>query len=113
VASPTPALVLLETPRSKEELLDGLAAGLGFPGWFGRNWDALEKTLGAAEPGLAGPVVIVWDGSAALAAVDRRSWTTAREVFRHGSAGRPTRGAGRLSCSSPGSFRPVTREVSR
>jgi len=31
--------------ESKEELLDAVAEGFGFPDWFGRNWDALEECL--------------------------------------------------------------------
>ena len=31
--------------ESKEELLDAIAEGFGFPDWFGRNWDALEECL--------------------------------------------------------------------
>lgn len=29
----------------KDALLDNIAAALGFPDWFGRNWDALEDCL--------------------------------------------------------------------
>ena len=29
----------------KEEFLDRTAAALGFPGWFGRNWDAFYDCL--------------------------------------------------------------------
>jgi len=31
---------------AKENLFDSLAQALAFPGWFGRNWDALEDVLG-------------------------------------------------------------------
>ena len=29
----------------KARLLENIAAALGFPGWFGHNWDALEDCL--------------------------------------------------------------------
>ena len=32
--------------EDKEAALERLAAGLGFPAWFGGNWDALEDCLG-------------------------------------------------------------------
>jgi RNAse (barnase) inhibitor barstar len=64
----------------KDELLDAIAEGLGFPDWFGQNWDALEEclrdleasgegyalvitsatTLWAEHPRLAGTLVEVW-----------------------------------------------------
>lgn len=38
-------LVDLAGVVSKEALLDRVAKALGFPEWFGRNWDALEDCL--------------------------------------------------------------------
>jgi RNAse (barnase) inhibitor barstar len=42
-------LEVLELPlaavKSKEDLLKTLAQALGFPKWFGGNWDALEDCL--------------------------------------------------------------------
>ena len=40
------ALDVVEIPLEKEDLLDAIASALGFPEWFGRNWDALEDCLG-------------------------------------------------------------------
>ena len=31
---------------AQENLFDSMARTLGFPDWFGRNWDALEDVLG-------------------------------------------------------------------
>jgi hypothetical protein len=39
------ARAALEGVQSREALLDALAGALGFPDWFGRNWDALEDCL--------------------------------------------------------------------
>lgn len=69
----------------KDELLDTIAEGFGFPDWFGRNWDALEECLRdldavndgyallicdaaaiwAEHPRLAGTLVEVWLDAAA------------------------------------------------
>ncbi|HSG77597.1 MAG TPA: barstar family protein [Burkholderiales bacterium] len=40
------ALVDLGGAHDKESLLERLALALGFPAWFGGNWDALEDCLG-------------------------------------------------------------------
>ena len=51
---------VLDRPSSKRALLAGLAEGLGFPGWTGRNWDAVEEVLAHPETPLSGPVLIAW-----------------------------------------------------
>jgi methylmalonyl-CoA/ethylmalonyl-CoA epimerase len=83
-------------PRSKIAILDTLATDLHLPSWFGRNWDALEEVLGAPEPELAGPLLVVWEGWPALAAADPRAWSMAREVLRDAAAARRSGGAGPL-----------------
>jgi RNAse (barnase) inhibitor barstar len=37
--------VSLATARDKDSLMKTLAEALGFPKWFGANWDALEDSL--------------------------------------------------------------------
>ena len=32
--------------EARDNLFDSMARSLGFPDWFGRNWDALEDVLG-------------------------------------------------------------------
>lgn len=74
-----------EAIESKEELLDTIAEGFGFPDWFGRNWDALEEclrdldavndgyalvvsdatTIWREHPRLSGTLVEVWMDAAA------------------------------------------------
>jgi hypothetical protein len=45
----------------KEELLGNIAAALGFPDWFGRNWDALEDCLADLGWRDAGGHVLLFD----------------------------------------------------
>lgn len=47
-------------------LLAGIARALRFPGWFGRNLDALEECLRDLSWLAAGEVVLVWQGDAVL-----------------------------------------------
>jgi hypothetical protein len=37
--------ILLAGAKGKAEVLEAIARALAFPGWFGRNWDALEDCL--------------------------------------------------------------------
>ena len=39
------ARIALKGARTKDELLAAIAHALGFPEWFGGNWDALEDCL--------------------------------------------------------------------
>ena len=45
-----PVIVDLDPHGDKAELLDRVAEGLGFPDWFGRNWDALNDALFDLRP---------------------------------------------------------------
>jgi RNAse (barnase) inhibitor barstar len=56
------AEVSLRGADSKEELLDRIAQALSFPGWFGRNWDALEDCLIDLSWCPAGGHVFVFEG---------------------------------------------------
>jgi hypothetical protein len=47
-----------ESTCGKEQLLDQLAQGLGFPSYFGANWDALIDCLGDLSWSRASEVVI-------------------------------------------------------
>lgn len=38
-------VVDLRSAGGKADILDAFAAGLEFPGWVGRNWDALQDAL--------------------------------------------------------------------
>ena len=57
------ARVDLAHVSDKAELMRALAAALGFPGWFGANWDALEDCLTDANwAGVDGRVLLLEAG---------------------------------------------------
>ncbi|MGP1674667.1 MAG: methylmalonyl-CoA epimerase [Candidatus Limnocylindrales bacterium] len=84
---------VLDAPTSKRALLAGLAGGLGFPGWTGRNWDAVEEILAHPEPALSGPVLIAWLEPEALGRADG---TTFRSIVLEATAARIRNGNGPL-----------------
>ena len=109
----------LSAPAGKAELLDAIGTGLRFPGWWGRNWDALSELLHFPEPADAGPAatdgpvpaaggpggaatgsavpdVIAWRDPAVLAEVDPQAWDVAGEILREAIADRRARGAAPL-----------------
>ena len=65
-------LALFEVPlagtQDKAALLRQFAASLGFPDWFGGNWDALEDCLTDLSWHAAAGYVLLIHGAAALAA---------------------------------------------
>jgi hypothetical protein len=64
----------------KTGFLDEAAAAFGFPGWFGRNWDAFADSLGdvRAERG----TLVLWDGSGHFAAGNEEQFAVALEILR-------------------------------
>lgn len=84
---------VLDAPTSKRALLAGLSEGLGFPGWTGRNWDAVEEILAHPEPALSGPVLIAWLEPGALGRADG---TTFRSIVVEAAAARIRNGHGPL-----------------
>lgn len=84
VAQLTGATVaVLDGPATKRELLDALAGALAFPGWVGRNWDALADALGDLSWLPPGAYGLVWRHPRRLPPDDRR---TALELL-HTAAG--------------------------
>jgi Barstar (barnase inhibitor) len=88
------AAVLLGPAATKAELLDGFARALQFPGWVGRNWDALADALGDLSWLPPGAKVVVWVGADALRARQPAAYRTALDVLRDGAersmvSGRP------------------------
>jgi hypothetical protein len=69
------------TITSGAELLDRCAAQLAFPGWFGRNFDALADCLGDLSwlPGVGH--VLLWDQWGVLAKGDPKAWRQAHQTF--------------------------------
>jgi RNAse (barnase) inhibitor barstar len=67
--------------RGKAELLARLAERLGFPEWFGGNWDALNDVL--AEQAWSEPhgIVLTLEHCGDLAAADPEAFETALEVL--------------------------------
>ena len=55
----------------KEALLERLALALGFPAWFGGNWDALEDCLADLSWLEADGYVLLVEGAAGLPADER------------------------------------------
>jgi len=56
----------LDGAPDKEALLERLALALGFPAWFGGNWDALEDCLTDLSWRAGGGQVVLIEGHGAL-----------------------------------------------
>lgn len=81
---------------SKAELIDAVAAALGFPAWTGRNWDALADALSDLSWLPPAPHVLIWAGPERLRAADPDAYRTAIELLEQAAG------------SSAGSARPLT-----
>lgn len=57
----------------KGALLERISAALQFPGWFGRNWDALEDCLSDLSWSKARGHVLLLENSKELSASDRNA----------------------------------------
>jgi hypothetical protein len=62
--------IALEGVEDKEALLARLSEALGFPDWFGGNWDALEDCLGDLSWRPGEGHILLLSGGAALPADD-------------------------------------------
>ena len=87
---------LARPAASKAELLDAVAYALDFPGWTGRNWDALADALADLSWLPAGPHVLVWPVPERLRDADPAAYATAVEVLHAATS------------TSAGSARPLT-----
>jgi RNAse (barnase) inhibitor barstar len=61
-------------------LFDACAAGLRFPSWFGRDWDALRHCLADLSWLPAKGHVLLWDRFGTLAQTDPQAWQRVYEV---------------------------------
>jgi hypothetical protein len=62
--------IALEGVKDKDSLLQRIAEALGFPDWFGRNWDALEDCLTDLSWRAAGGHVLLFEGVGLLQDVE-------------------------------------------
>jgi methylmalonyl-CoA/ethylmalonyl-CoA epimerase len=83
----------LAAPASKRALLATLTSELAFPGWAGRNWDALEELLAHPEPSTSGGILIAWTDPRRLDAADA---STFRAIVQSAAATRSRSGDGPL-----------------
>lgn len=69
-----PEVVVLDTREAgdKAAFLAACARDLGFPDYFGHNWDALADCLSDFVTRRT-PVLVVWTGASALSPADRRT----------------------------------------
>lgn len=88
--------------RDKVAFLAACARDLGFPAWFGANWDALSDCLKDFSWARAPGYVIVWRGAAALGAAAPELRATALEIFRDAASYWQERGAPFLVLLEPG-----------
>lgn len=79
------------TIAGKDELLDTIAEGFGFPDWFGQNWDALEECLRDLDAVNDGYALLVSDATALWAEHPRLAGTLV-EVFLDAAADGSDRG---------------------
>ena len=69
----------------KRSFLAAAAAALGFPAYFGHNWDAFEECLRGLEPGGAG-LVLLYDDFRQFAQAQPGEWATARAILADAAA---------------------------
>lgn len=66
--------------QTKAEFLAAVGTALGFPAYYGQNFDALEDCLGDVGRGQAG-AVLLWDGWGTLARSDQKAFSIAMSVL--------------------------------
>jgi hypothetical protein len=74
------ARIDLDGAAGKDALLDRIAAAMRFPGWFGRNWDALEDCLADLSWSKGRGHVLLFENAKGLSAPDRKTLTEVLEA---------------------------------
>lgn len=69
----------------KRSFLAAAAAVLGFPAYFGHNWDGFEECLRDLEPGGAG-LALLYDDFRQFAQAQPGEWATARALLADAAA---------------------------
>ena len=69
------ARIDLSGVAEKGALLERISAALQFPGWFGRNWDALEDCLADLSWSKARGHVLLFENARGVSPADRRTLT--------------------------------------
>jgi len=73
----------LRSTRNRDELLAAIGYGLGFPEWFGYNWDALSDCLLDMGWRPAEGYVIILDHCDGIHAHAENDFITLVQVFQH------------------------------
>jgi RNAse (barnase) inhibitor barstar len=68
-------------PADKMSTMEAIAAALSFPGYFGRNLDALYDCLTDLSWLPCGEHVLIWGGSELLRQADPRAYLAIRSVL--------------------------------
>lgn len=66
--------------EDKPAFLDRAAGAFGFPGWFGRNWDAFADSLGDVRSHSG--TVVLWEGWEPFAHANEQQFAVALEILR-------------------------------
>lgn len=74
------------TVTDKSSFLDAFAVALGFPGYFGHNWDAFEESITEMTWAPAPGYVILWDEIANFADAAPEQWQTAYAVLKQAAS---------------------------
>jgi len=69
------------TVEDKAGFLVAIGTAMAFPGYFGRNWDALDECITDLEWAPATGYVLLYDNVRRFAGNDPTAWKTARSVL--------------------------------